>query len=88
MKFIIKPVNISVTSKILYVCILKYIFVYCLYNTYIGLGPRCEKTCLWGFSNNKDTDQPAHPHRLISAFVISFLESIKSRLATSKISIL
>ena len=38
-----------------------------------------------GFANNKDTDQPAHPHRLIRAFVIHFLESI-SKLATSKIS--
>ena len=38
-------------------------------------------------SNNKGTDQPAHPHRLISAFVIRFLGSIISKLATCKISI-
>ena len=24
-------------------------------------GPRCEKTCLPGFSNNKGTEQTAHP---------------------------
>ena len=40
-----------------------------------------------GFANNKDADQPVHPHRLISAFVISLLESIVSKLPTSEISI-
>ena len=40
-----------------------------------------------GFANNKGTDQPAHLHSLISAFVIQLLESFISRLATSKISI-
>ena len=39
-------------------------------------GPRGEKTCLWGFSNYKGTDQPAHMRSLISASVIGFLESI------------
>ena len=33
-------------------------------------GPPHKKTCLRGFANNKGADQPAHPHRLISAFVI------------------
>ena len=37
--------------------------------------------------NIKGADQPAHPRRLISAFVIRLLESIISRLAMSKISI-
>ena len=50
-------------------------------------GPRREKTCLQRFANNKDADQPAHPRSLISAFVIRLLESIITRLATSKISI-
>ena len=27
-----------------------------------------------GFANNKGADQPAHPRRLISTFVIRFLE--------------
>ena len=31
------------------------------------------------FANNKCADQPAHPHRLISAFVIRLLESIISK---------
>ena len=52
----------------------------CLY------GPRPEKTCLRWFGNNTGKDQPAHLCSLISAFVIRFLESIISRLATSKIS--
>ena len=50
-------------------------------------GPRRKKTCLRGFANNKGADQPVHPRRLISAFVIKFSESIISRLATSEISI-
>ena len=39
-----------------------------------------------GFANNKGTDQPAHPCSTISAFVIRHLESIISKLSTSKIS--
>ena len=50
-------------------------------------GPRREKTCLRGFANNNSAGQPAHPCRMISAFVIRFLESIISKLATSEISI-
>ena len=50
-------------------------------------GPRREKTCLQGFENNTGTDQPAHPGSLISAFVIRFLESVISKLATREISI-
>ena len=49
-------------------------------------GPRRDKTGLRGFANNKGTDQPEHPGRLISAFVVRLLES-KSKLASSKISI-
>ena len=41
---------------------------------------------VWWFANNTGVDQPVHPHSLISAFVIRFLESIISRLATSEIS--
>ena len=51
----------------------------------VSNGTRREKTCLQGFANNTGADQPAHPRRLISAFVIRFLESIISRLATSEI---
>ena len=40
-----------------------------------------------GFANIKGADQPAHPRRLISAFVIRFLKSIISKLASRKISI-
>ena len=31
-----------------------------------------QETCLRGLANNMGVDQPAHPHRLISAFVICF----------------
>ena len=40
-----------------------------------------------GFANNKGADQPAHPRILISTFVIHFLESNISKLATGEISI-
>ena len=46
----------------------------------VTYGPRHEKTCLWGFVNNKDADQTAHLRSLISAFVIPFLENFVSRL--------
>ena len=49
--------------------------------------PRREKTCLRGFANNTDADQPAHPRSLISAFVIRFLDSTILNLATGEISI-
>ena len=54
-------------------------------NTNRLYGPRREKTCLRGFVNNKGAYQPANPRRLISTFVICFLESIISKLATSEI---
>ena len=50
-------------------------------------GPRRKKTSLLGFANNKGANQPAHPRRLISAFVIRFLQSIIARFATSGMSI-
>ena len=46
--------------------------------------PCREKTCLRGFADNKDADQPAHPRSLIGAFVIRFLKSIIYFLATSE----
>ena len=55
--------------------------------TITQFGSRCKKTCLRGFVNNKDADQPAYPRRLISAFVIPFLECIISKLATGEITI-
>ena len=38
------------------------------------------------YANKKGADQPAHPHSLISAFVVRCLESIIPVLAKSKIS--
>ena len=49
-------------------------------------GSQREKPCLWRCAN-KGADQPAHPHSLISAFIIRLLESIISMFATSEISI-
>ena len=46
-----------------------------------------EKTCLHGVANNTGVDQPVHPRSLISTFVIHFLESTISKLATGEISI-
>ena len=42
---------------------------------------------VFGGLRNKGADQPAHLCRMISPFVIHFLESIISKLATIKISI-
>ena len=51
---------------------------------YLGLHARKHSSV---FVNNKGSDQPAHPHSLVSAFVIGILESIIPKLATSKRSI-
>ena len=50
----------------------------------ILFGLRREKACLWRFANNTGADQPVHPHSLISAFVIRFLESIICKLAAGE----
>ena len=54
--------------------------------TIYNLGLNAGKT-VFGFVNNKGVDQSAHQCRLIRAFAICFLESIISKLASSKISI-
>ena len=54
------------------------------------LGPRREKTCLGGVAHNKGADQPAHPCRLISAFVIyaywkvSYLDMLQAKFKISR----
>ena len=57
-------------------------------NFYLGCykGPTRENLSS-EFANNTGADQPAHPRRLISAFVIRFLERTIFNLATGKISI-
>ena len=42
------------------------------------------ETCLRRFVNNKGAEQPAHPRRLISAFIIRVLKRIMSKLAQAK----
>ena len=59
--------HITYSSNTLIISILPNMIIY---------GPRHEKNCLRGFANNKSADQPAHPRRLISAFVIRILESM------------
>ena len=44
------------------------------------------KTCLIPYANNKGADQPAHPHSLISTFVVRCLDSMICTLALSKVS--
>ena len=44
-----------------------------------------ERKSVFGFAINKNAVQPAHQISRISTFVIRFLESIISKLATSKI---
>ena len=40
-----------------------------------SFGSRREKPCLRGAADNTGADQPAHPHSLISTFVIRLLVS-------------
>ena len=40
--------------------------------------PGLEKMCLMSYANNKGADQPAHPRRLISTFIVRCLDSIIS----------
>ena len=54
------------------------------YSPSILYGPRREKPVFGFFTKNTGADQPAHPRRLISAFVISFLEGIICKLLQVK----
>ena len=47
---------------------------------------RHDKTSFMLYANNKDADQPAHPHSLISVFIVRCLDSTRSVLDLSKIS--
>ena len=38
------------------------------------------------YANNKDADQPAHPHSLISAFVVRCLDSVMPLFFVTKLS--
>ena len=50
------------------------------------LEPGHEKMCLMSYAENKDADQPTHPHSPISAFVVQCLDSIISLDSIAKIS--
>ena len=49
-------------------------------------GPDHAKKCLMPYANNKGAGQPAHPHGLISTFVVRCLDSMMCILAISKVS--
>ena len=40
-----------------------------------SLEPHDEKTCFMPYANNRAADQPAHPHSLISTFIVYYLDS-------------
>ena len=42
--------------------------------------------CLMAYVNNKGADQPAHPHSLISTFVVHCLDSMTCILTIPKVS--
>ena len=48
--------------------------------------PGHEKMCIMSYVNNKGADQTAHPHSLISAFVVRCLDSIISLSSIAEIS--
>ena len=51
------------------------------------MGLDARKPVFLGHANNTGANQPAHLRSLISAFVVRFLESIMSKLATGESSI-
>ena len=51
-----------------------------------SFGPGRVKTCLMPYANNKGTDQPAHPHSLISTFDVRCLDSMICIVAIFKVS--
>ena len=65
-----------------------FTFRHC-YLIFVGshMGLDARKPVFGFFANNKGADQPAHPRRLISNFVIRFWESIISKLAVAEIAI-
>ena len=73
-----------------YKCLDFAINMQCCYGLYyvrlLNMGLDTRKP-VFRFANNKGPDQPAHPGKLISAFVIHLLKIIISKLATSEISI-
>ena len=40
--------------------------------------------CLMPYANNKGADQPAHPHSLISAYIVRCLDSVMSLVSVTK----
>ena len=48
--------------------------------------PRHEKTCLMPYANNKGADQLAQPRRLITTFVVCWLDRIISQVSIFAIS--
>ena len=51
----------------------------------LSYGPGYAKMCLMPFANNKGADQPAHPHSLISTFVVRSFDSMICILVLSRV---
>ena len=51
--------SVKKKEKKIKIFVLKMLSAYNIHN-----GPQCEKTCLWGFANNKGTDQAGLNHTL------------------------
>ena len=64
--------------------LLLFKLIICLILKIYELGHK--KKCLVSYANKKGTDQPAHLHSLISAFVVHCLDSIISLDTISEIS--
>ena len=60
--------------------------MFCVYTEVMNKWASAPENLAPGFANNKNADQPVHPHSLVSAFVIRFLESSMPTLATNEIS--
>ena len=52
----------------------------------LTFGPGHAKKCLMAYANNNGADQHAHPHSLISTFVVCCLDRLVCILSVSKIS--
>ena len=56
------------------------------WSSHVKYEPVHEKICPTPYANNKGADQPAHPHSLMSTFVVLRQDSIILIIAKSKIS--
>ena len=85
------PSRITVHTAAIVMLYLLEFFQFVVVTTFTGkclllYGPGHAKMCLMTYANNKGADQPAHPHSLISTFIVRCLDSIICILGLSKVS--